>query len=320
MSKKTIVTIGICARNAENTIKEAIESVFDQEFPKECMELILVDDGSEDSTLSIMRHYASKSKISCRIFGGVRLGLSKARNMVVDNANGDYIVWVDSDIILPKDHVRKQVDFMEKHPKVGIAGARFYGFPEKALLVQLQNLEWIAINKLAQRDGTLDMPFAVCGGSVYRTKAIREIGGFDDQIMGAGEDEDLELRANSAGWSIHKGTDAFFYERRKKTWIAIWRQFSWYGYGAHFLMHQKKRNINPSQLLDALSLSSIAYQLTGRKVAFMLPLQYYFKRIAWYFGFLKAHLQGYGHNSYPESSQKTLHSSDKSKLFIRPHT
>jgi len=295
MSKKTVVTIGICARNAENTIREAIESVFDQEFPKEHMELVFVDDGSEDRTLSIIRHYASKSEINCKIFGGIRLGLGKARNIVVNNANGDYIVWVDSDMILPKDHVRKQVDFMENHPKVGIAGARFYGLPEKDLLVELQNLEWLAINNLAQRNGTLDMPFAVCGGSVYRTEAIRDIGGFDDRIMGAGEDEDLELRANSAGWSIHKGTEAFFYERRKKTWKAIWKQFSWYGYGAHLLFHQKKRSVNPSQLLDPISLSSIAYQLTGRKIAFMLPLQYYFKRMAWYFGFLKAHLERYGH-------------------------
>lgn len=298
MNKRTIATVGICARNAENTIREAIESVLTQDFEKERMELILVDDGSEDGTLSIIRFYASKADIEYRIFGGIRLGLSKARNVVVNNAKGDYIIWVDSDMILPKDHVRKQVEFMRKHPKVGLAGARFCGLPEKDLLVELQNLEWMAINHLAETNGSLNIPCAVCGGSVYRTEAIRQIGGFDEQIIGAGEDEELELRLTQAGWLMQKGTDTYFFERRKKTWKAMWKQFFWYGYGAHLLFHHNKRRVKPSQVLDPLSLSCVAYRLTGRKIAFMLIIQYLFKRIAWYFGFLDAHLHGYGHNPH----------------------
>lgn len=295
MKNKPVVTIGICARNAERTIRQAIDSVFAQDFPEESMEIIFVDDGSEDGTLSIMREYASKINLECRIFDGTRIGLGQARNLVVNNAKGDYIVWVDSDMILPKDHVRKQVKFMQRNPKAGIAGARFYGLPEKELVVDLQNLEWIAINHIIRSKPTLNTPCAVCGGSIYRTKAIRQIQGFDTNMTGAGEDEEIEWRINRAGWSVHKETEAFFFERRKKTWKAIWNQFFWYGYGMHYLIHKNKRTVKASQVLDGLLLSSIAYRLTRRKVAFLLPIQYYFKRIAWYFGFLRAHLKGYGH-------------------------
>jgi glycosyltransferase involved in cell wall biosynthesis len=296
MENKRVVTIGICARNAERTIGQAIESVLAQDFAGGSMEIIFVDDGSDDGTLSIMRDYVSKTAIRCRIFGGTRRGLGQSRNIVIDNTRGDYIVWVDADMILPKDHVRRQVEFMELNPKVGIAAARFHALPEERLVATLQNLELIAINHINRSKTTLYTSYGVCGGSIYRTKAIKQIGGFDTNMIGAGEDEELGWRIIRAGWSVHKGTDAFFFERRKKTWKAIWNQFFWYGYGAHYLLHKNKRTVSVSQVLDGLLLSSIAYRLTRRKVAFLLPIQYYFKRIAWHFGFVKAHLEEYGHN------------------------
>jgi glycosyltransferase involved in cell wall biosynthesis len=289
------VTIGLCARNAQNIIGHAIDSILAQDFPKESMEIIFVDDGSEDGTLSIMRNYASKTRIRSKIFGGTRIGLGKARNTVVWNAIGEYIIWVDADIVLPVDHVRKQVGFMEKNPKVAIAGARFYGLPEKDLLITLQNLEWTAVNYINIRKLKLNTSCAVCGGTIYRTEAIRQIGGFDTKVTGAGEDEELEWKISKSGWKVQKGTDTFFFEKRKKGWKAIWNQFFWYGYGKHYLIHKNITLITPSQLLEGLVLSVIAYRLTRKKVAFLLPIQYYFKRIAWFFGFSKAHLDGYGH-------------------------
>jgi glycosyltransferase involved in cell wall biosynthesis len=295
MENKPIVTIGLCARNAQHIIRHAIDSIIAQDFAKESMEIIFVDDGSEDETLSIMRQYASKIAFKCRIFGGTRVGLGKARNLVIWNAMGDYIIWVDSDTIIPKDHVSKQVKFMQNNPKVAIAGAQFYGLPEKDLVVTLQNLEWTAINYLNRNKLKLNASCAVCAGAIFRTAAVRQVGGFDAKLKGAGEDEELEWKISRSGWEIQRVTDAFFFERRKKGWKAIWNQFFWYGYGKHYLLHKNKSEIKPSQLLEGLMLSVIAYRLTGRKAAFLLPIQYYFKRIAWYFGFARAHLSGYGH-------------------------
>ena len=49
--KKPRVTVGVCVRNCELSIKETIDSVINQDFPHRLMEIIFVDDGSEDSTL-----------------------------------------------------------------------------------------------------------------------------------------------------------------------------------------------------------------------------------------------------------------------------
>jgi glycosyltransferase involved in cell wall biosynthesis len=314
MNDRIVVTIGICSKNSENTIRDAIESVLAQDFAKEKMEIIFVDDG-DDGTSSIIREYIAKNEVSCQLFDRIRSGLSKARNAVVYKAKGDYIIWVDADMVLPKEHVRKQVEFMESHPDVAIAAARFCGLPEKNFLVHLQNLEWVAFNHLATIEGKLNIPCIVCGGATYRTKAIKQIGGFDERIIGACEDEEIELRVVQAGWSTYKITDTCYFESRKKTWKAVWKQFFWYGYGSHFLLHNKQRTVKIAQVLDPFTYSSVAYQLTGKKLAFMVPLQYYFKRIAWYFGFLKAHMNGYGHNQISQESKKMQNSSEEKKTI-----
>jgi len=117
---KPKVTIGMCVKNAETTIKEAIESILNQDFPPELMELIIVDGCSNDRTLSIIKDCLWRVKFRTKIFTA-NGGLGWQRQIVVENAEGDYILWVDADMILTNDYVKRQVDFMEKNPKVGIA-------------------------------------------------------------------------------------------------------------------------------------------------------------------------------------------------------
>lgn len=294
MTGKPVVTIGLCTRNEERTIAHTIKSIATQDFPHESTELIIVDD-SDDATFPIIRDWVSKIDLKVKVFRGHRKGLAFARNMVIDNAEGEYIAWVDGDIMIPYDHVRKQVEFMEHNPMVGIAKARFYAVPQKGLVPTLENLEWAAIEYLVKNKNAENLPSHLAGGSIHRTKAIRQIRGFDTGIKGAGEDEEIEWRMSKAGWKVHSGTEASYYEWRKQTWKALWDNHFWYGYGAHYLYHKKVRTVKFFNLMSGFLFSRVAYEVTHRKVSFLLPIQYYFKRIAWLLGLMKAHLKGYGH-------------------------
>ena len=298
MKQKTIVTIGMCVKNCEAYIKEAIESVINQDFPHELMEIILVDDGSEDRTLSVILDSISGIDIKAQVFHHEWKGLGPSRNVVVNNANGKYIVWVDCDNLLPRDHVRKQVKFMEQNPTVGIAAGKFRSRPENNIISTLESIEW-AVNYYQSGNKAILNPLGhFCGGgggSIYRVEAIRQAGDFDDHIRGAGEDFDAEFRVTKAGWSLYFVTEAEFYHRCKKTWKALWRENYWYGYGGHYLSHKKIKTFAPTAALIRLRYLFDSYKLTHRRVAFLFPLQQAFKKIAWLFGFIKAHLDGYGH-------------------------
>ena len=83
------------------------------------LELIIVDGGSSDGTLAAVRATLGKTSARSLVFQEIH-GLGFARNLVVKNATGKYIIWVDADMALPKDHVRKQIEFMEELPKSAI--------------------------------------------------------------------------------------------------------------------------------------------------------------------------------------------------------
>jgi len=285
---KPKVTIGVCVRNGEDHIRDAILSIIGQDFPHELMEVIFVDDGSEDRTLSIIESYVPKMNMQMKVFHQEWKGLGETRNVVVNNANGEYIIWVDCDMKLTRDFVRKQVGFMDRNEKVAVARGRFRGLPSNSLVATLENLEWIAIDYLANKEENMDEKLHFCGGSIYRVDALRNVGGFDDRIKGAGEDEDIEYRLRKAGWLVTEGAKVIFYEKRKDTWKALWNQYFWYGFSAH-LIPDNKKTMNTQSLLVQLLYSKTAYKLTGRKIAFLLPFQYCFKAIALFAGFLKVY-------------------------------
>jgi GT2 family glycosyltransferase len=219
--------------------------------------------------------------------------------MVVDNASGKYIVWVDGDIILSKNYVKNQVDFMEQHPNVAIAAGSFGLLPDDNCVAFLENISYVIDSKRNQ--GKTVLKLLGTEGSILRVKAARMVGGFDPNFKGAHEDTDLAYRIGSMGWKFYV-TNAIFYERQRKTWSALWRQHFWYGYGLHHAQHKSRdRNMFINKSNDRIIFSFNSYKLTHRKVVFLLPLNFIFKKTALLLGFLKAHIDGYGHNHQKSS-------------------
>lgn len=288
-----IVTIGVCVKDCEKSIEETVRSIMAQNFPHNLMEVIFVDDGSKDGTLSVIERWAQRMDIQVEVYHGEWKGLGSARNKVVRNAHGDYILWVDGDMILPQDHVREQVEYMEQNQKVGVAKAR-YGIPlRESLVAFLENIVDVAKDTVMEDEWNTNLKLPGTGGSIYRTKAIKEVGGFDANLRHVGEDQDAAYRIKRAGWSIRK-TKAVFYEKRRiESWKTLWDKHFRYGYD-HYGLYLKNRDLfifykmNPlASFIAGLLYSIIAYRLTKRMAVFLLPFQYTFKMIAWSLGFMK---------------------------------
>ncbi len=297
-----LVTIGLCVKNCEKTISDTVESIVNQDFPSEQTEVIVVDDGCIDRTLPMAIDTLSKAKMKVRVFHTGGSGLGEARQMVVDNAKGKYVIWVDGDITLSRDHERRQVEFMEKHPNVGKARGKWRWVQTGSLAAKLEGMR---ASDLKPRHDHVELgasKLVGIGGSICRLEALKQVGGFDKCITGAGEDIDLAAKMMKAGWELSFSEGEFFH-RTKETWRDLWAQYFWYGYGSHFVSHRYKgvfptwTRTPPVIFLLGLAHSSIAYRITRRKMCFLLPLQYVFKNTAWYLGFAKAHIESYGHTN-----------------------
>lgn len=228
---KPKVTIGMCVRNCEFIVGKAIDSVLNQDFPNRLMELIVVDDGSVDGTLKVVLDSVSKTDMCVKVFHGEWQGLGHARNIVVNNAEGDYILWVDGDMVLPKNHVKTQVEFMERNPRVGIAKARHRVLPEENVIAFFEHVPYMVYDAYPE---ILSSKIPGTGGAIYRVSAIKQVNGFDNRLKYPGEDQDAAYRVKRARWLIAR-SPAFFYETRVESWKKLFKKYVWYGYGNYYL-------------------------------------------------------------------------------------
>ena len=115
-----LVSVVMPVYNGERYLAEAIESILGQTFTD--FELLIVDDGSIDSSPAIARAYAERDS-RIRIFQLERnMGKADARNVGCFAAKGDYIAAMDCDDISLPLRLEKQVNFLETNPGIGIVG------------------------------------------------------------------------------------------------------------------------------------------------------------------------------------------------------
>ena len=104
------VSVIIPVYNAEKYIEATINSVLQQSYPKELIEIIIVNDGSTDGTVKILERYENLSKI----IHTKNRGVSYARNIGIENATGDFIQYLDSDDLLCPEKIELQVAALVK--------------------------------------------------------------------------------------------------------------------------------------------------------------------------------------------------------------
>jgi glycosyltransferase involved in cell wall biosynthesis len=112
-----LVSITICTYNGESFIEETLNSVLGQTYTN--FEVVIVDDGSKDGTLDIIKKYAA---IDSRIiwFSRQNSGLPASRNFAFSKSNGQWIAIIDQDDICYPDRIKQQIEIAEKNPNAGL--------------------------------------------------------------------------------------------------------------------------------------------------------------------------------------------------------
>lgn len=127
--KMNKVSIIVPAYNVEKYIYRAIESALGQDYPN--IELVVVDDGSTDGTLDVIKEYSQKdSRIIWKI--QKNQGVSTARNNGINTATGKYFLFLDSDDWLERDAVSYLVELQNKYPDNLVSGDRFFAYINKS--------------------------------------------------------------------------------------------------------------------------------------------------------------------------------------------
>jgi len=214
------VTVAIPCYNAETYLPDLLKAIFDQTVAPD--EILIVDDGSTDSTVKIAKTYPVKV-----IEHGTNKGLARARNTALKAASGDIIVYFDADTTPEGRNLERIKKEYNGKDIAGIGGQEFFSKPEKPIDLW-RNLFWRQTHGNQRIHSTWMLMGLV---SSYRKAILIQIGGFNESYRTHGEDVDIGLRLRKAGYRMVYLPEVGVYHRRTdslKSLIAFVYQHSFW--------------------------------------------------------------------------------------------
>lgn len=187
------VSVLMAAYNGDDFLAQAIESIHGQTF--ENWELVVIDDGSTDRTSSILAEAAHNDPRMRVVRQDTNTGLTRALNRAIDMARGEILARHDADDVSRPDRLRRQVDFLDAHPEIGIVGSNYHEIDEAGRSKALVRppADHTAIRALS----VYHSPF--CHSSVaMRRSALEPLGALYDEALRYSQDMDLWRRLLAA--------------------------------------------------------------------------------------------------------------------------
>jgi glycosyltransferase involved in cell wall biosynthesis len=187
------VSIIIPTYNSAQFIAQAVDSVLAQTYPD--FEVIVVDDGSTDDTQSVLAPYSQR----IRYIHQANKGPSAARNKGILAAWGDYILFLDSDDLIPPNKLELQIPPLEAHPDSGLVYSAWQHINENGTRIwgeMRPNKQGRVLKDLLRRSF-----YFPPGAAVIRRDCLAKVGTFDETIKGT-EDTDMWLRIARAGYAF----------------------------------------------------------------------------------------------------------------------
>lgn len=218
------VSIIIPAFNEEGRIKKTIQSLLNLDYPKHLYEVLVIDDGSIDTTWKEIQRFKSHC---VRIFSKTNGGKASALNYGIKRAKGDIIVTLDADSFVDKNALKNMVGYFDNPKCMAVTPAMKIWKP-KSLLQRIQFVEYlmgIFVKKAASYLNCIHVtpgPF-----SAYRKSFFEKHGYYDEGNLT--EDMEVALRIQSKNFVIENAPNAYSYTIGPSRFKALYSQRTrWY--------------------------------------------------------------------------------------------
>jgi cellulose synthase/poly-beta-1,6-N-acetylglucosamine synthase-like glycosyltransferase len=221
------VSIVLPAYNEEEYLEKSVDSVLALEYPKELIEIFIVDDGSTDRTLEVAHSMKKKRPGSIEVIHIANQGKWAALNEGLKRASGELFSCLDADSFVAPDALRKAVQHFEGE-KVAVVLPLLKVKNPSSFFQRVQWYEYVINMFYKKLIGFLNCIHVAPGPfSIYRTSILREVGGFRKAHLT--EDLEIVLRMQEQQYKIVQITDAEVYTVAPKNLKGIYRQrYRWF--------------------------------------------------------------------------------------------
>ncbi len=248
-----MISVIIPAFNCEKTIQQTIQSILTQKTKKK-FELIIVDDCSTDNTIKKIKKF-NKIKL---IQQKKNSGPAKARNLGAKNAEGEIILFTDSDCIAKKNWIEEMLNPFEEPEIAGVQGA--YKTKQKALTAKFVQTEiedrYDLMKKSMQKKNSIDFIGSYSAG--YKKKVFLDFNGFNENFPSAsGEDPELSYRMEKKGLKLVFNPKAVVYHLHPENFLNYLKIKFWRGYWRILMYKEHKDKI----IKDSYTPQTIKFQI-----------------------------------------------------------
>lgn len=263
-SELPLVSVILSVRNEQANVQRILKQVFEQDYPPNRVEVIVVDGQSDDRTVEVASSFsqAGRTPIVMRLS---ERGRSQGLNRGILAAKGEVICRLDARTFIASDYISRCVETLEQTAADNVGGVqRPIAESRRQEAIGLAQSNPFGVGnaqfRLGNRSGFVDSVYLGC----FRREIFDKVGLFDEQAAVISEDSDINQRIRDAGGKVYLNKDIVAYYYPRETFTDFWKLYYRYG-GAragNVLKHGKltawRQAVPPLFLLTIAALSVIS--------------------------------------------------------------
>ena len=213
------VSIIVPAYNEERTIGKTIESLLSLDYPKDKLKIIVVDDGSTDNTLRVVKRYEREGII---VLSQKNKGKASAMNLGLKHVDTEFVACLDADSFVEKNALKNMLSYFDD-PNVAAVCPLVKVHAPQNMIQKLQWLEYILYGFIKKIFAMINSVHVTPGPfSIYRTGVIKKLGGFDENSLV--EDQEIAWRLQKHNYQIRQSMDGVAVTHAPRSIIELYKQ------------------------------------------------------------------------------------------------
>jgi len=263
------VSIIVATLNNEKTIGECLRSILEQDYPKELLEIIVVDGGSRDSTFEIVKNYPVKA-IS------MSMNAPQAYNYAINSTESDVVGIVDADAKVEKEWLKKLLPHLKEKNVAAVSGTIETWNSDKVLPKCIGfdlKYRYSRIRGTVSRIATMNL--------LIKRRIFDDIGGFNEELPSQ-YDTEFGIRVTKKGYKIVLEREAKCFHYNRPTWREYFKQQLQYGKNTAKL-YLKNPNLIKGDYITGFDMNIQPVLIAS---SFLLAILGFFQKFLWYFSAL----------------------------------